>query len=167
MSPPLGQFDHHGAVRHHLQRHRHGVNFSLACLRRFWRGFHHQQRPAPNHVGRNGHTHNHTGGVGVPKLNQLHLVEGWTERIVYTIFADSSEVVLTGMTVTLLLYKSSAMTTPFAYAGVSGIETAAVGTVYFDPASTDLVQGRYFARWKVTDAAGKVAFFRIGSRSSG
>lgn len=87
------------------------------------------------------------------------MVEGWTERVKYTLTADGVAVNLTGMTVTLLLYDKDKI--PFAYGGSSGIVTAASGIVYFDPLASDLLDANapYYARWKVVDGAGKVSFF--------
>jgi len=89
----------------------------------------------------------------------LSVVEGWTERIKYTLTADGATVNLTGMSVTLLLYDVTK--TLFSYSGTSGVDTASSGIVYFDPAATDLLDANapYYARWKVTDGAGKVSFF--------
>lgn len=89
-------------------------------------------------------------------------VEGWTERINYTIYADGEPQVLTGMTVTLLLYDKHNL--PVDYDGTAGIENEATGLLYFDPASTDLLKSKspYYARWVVTDSGGQVAPFPSG-----
>lgn len=90
-----------------------------------------------------------------------NLVEGHTERIVETLLADGVAMNLTGKTVTLLLYDRQG--NQITYGGSSGIVTAADGTVYFDPASTDLLASKspYSVRWKVT-TAGKVAYWPEG-----
>ncbi len=91
-----------------------------------------------------------------------YLVEGWTERIVETLTTDGVAQNLTGLTVTMLLYDNT--DTKITYGGTSGIVSAAAGTVYFDPASTDLLASKspYSVRWKVTDGSGKVAYWPAG-----
>lgn len=84
------------------------------------------------------------------------LVQGWTERIKDNLLADGVAVNLTGYTVQLIAWNSSG---PVTLAGTSGIDTPLSGTVYFDPASGDLVKGTLKIRWKVTDPQGKVSFF--------
>jgi len=94
----------------------------------------------------------------------LELTEGWTERISYQLGADGSAPNLTGMIVTLVLYRNGDYTI-FPFLGTSGILTAATGIVYFDPAETDLVAANspYSGRWKVTDGAGKISYFPNGT----
>jgi len=84
------------------------------------------------------------------------LVEGWTERILDDLLSDGVAVNLTGYTVQLVAYNSSG---PVTLLGTAGIQDAVAGTVYFDPAPTDLVKGTLKIRWKVTDPGGKVVFF--------
>jgi hypothetical protein len=89
-----------------------------------------------------------------------YLVEGWTERIIDQLIADDVAVNLTGgTTVELVLYDKNG--TLKSIPSQSGIDTALVGKVYYDPASTDLKHSEspYSVRWKVTDVANKVAFF--------
>ena len=88
-----------------------------------------------------------------------NLVEGWTERIIYQLFADGVAHALTGGAVTLQLHTRTGA--PVAFAGTSNILDAATGKVYFDPASTDLLAANspYLVRWKFTDSGGKFSFF--------
>lgn len=94
-------------------------------------------------------------------------VEGWTERIRDQLFVTPAGTTtpvpldLTNWTVQLLLY--DVLNVPVAYSGTAGIDTALQGIVYFDPAPTDLLarHSPYSVRWKVTDNAGKVAFFPV------
>lgn len=87
-----------------------------------------------------------------------YLVEGWTERIRHQLFADGTAQNLTGATVALVAYSrtGSALT----LAGTAGVETAATGIVYFDPATTDFraTDSPLSVRWRVT-IGGKVAYF--------
>lgn len=91
----------------------------------------------------------------------LDLVEGWTERILYALGADGATQDLTGMTAELELYTRSGA--PITLGGTSGVlgGSETQGKVYFDPGANDLVNANspYSVRWKVTDGAGKVAFF--------
>lgn len=98
------------------------------------------------------------------------LVEGWTERIRSQLFADGSPFDLTNYdnnlpaSVTMLLFgKDRAQVN---YAGQAGVVSAeaASGIVFFDPGPNDLKASLspYTVRWKVTDSAGKVAFFPNG-----
>lgn len=91
-----------------------------------------------------------------------YLVEGWTERIVETLTTDGAAQNLSGVTVTLMLYDNT--DTQIAYGGTAGIDTAADGKVYFDPAAGDLLASKspYSVRWKVTDGSGKVAYWPAG-----
>ena len=96
------------------------------------------------------------------------LVQGWTERIRTQLFADGAAFDLTGYStspasVEMLLYnRSKLLVTP---TGISGIDTASAGIVYFDPASDDLLAAMspYYVRWKVTDSFGKMVFFPNGN----
>lgn len=89
----------------------------------------------------------------------LSIVEGWTDRISYQLYADGAAPNLTGMSAVLLLYTNSKGAFP--YSGTSGILSASSGTVYFDPAISDLLANNspYFVRWRVTDGSGKVSYF--------
>lgn len=88
-----------------------------------------------------------------------NLVEGWTERIIYQLFADGVAHSLAGGAVVLQLRTRTGAAVTFA--GTADILDAATGKVYFDPASTDLVAANspYLVRWKFTDSASKVSFF--------
>ena len=70
----------------------------------------------------------------------LSVVEGWTERIKYTLTADGATVNLTGMSVTLLLYDVTK--TLFSYSGTSGVDTASILAILstLEAAWTDLAQ---------------------------
>lgn len=87
-----------------------------------------------------------------------HVVEGWTERIRQQLFADGVAQNLTGATVALVAYSRTG--TLLTLSGTAGVETAATGIVYFDPASTDLKASNspLLVRWRVT-IGGKVAYF--------
>jgi hypothetical protein len=88
-----------------------------------------------------------------------NLVEGWTERIRQTLLGDNAAVNLTGLTVSLQLYdRNDRLTTP---SGAAGIDTAAAGIAYFDPAGGDLLArlSPYRIRWKVVDGSGKITYF--------
>ena len=93
------------------------------------------------------------------------LVEGWTERIEYQLTYKDKDTKqkknknLSGGTVALELFTSEGV--PVTYAGNSGIINPMEGTVYFDPAATDLkaALSPYLVRWKFTDSSGKVSFY--------
>ena len=87
----------------------------------------------------------------------LELVEGWTDRIIYTLKADGVAQAMAGMTVELLVYDSKKRRVMMT--GTAGILDAVAGEVYFDPASTDIIVGSYSVRWKLTDGTGKVVLF--------
>lgn len=85
--------------------------------------------------------------------------EGWTERIKYQLSADGAVLNLTGLSVALVGKDNLGIDAGFA--GAVGIDTPAAGTVFFDPAPSDLVASRspFRLRWQVTDGAGKIAYF--------
>lgn len=87
------------------------------------------------------------------------LIEGWQGRIIDQLVTENGPLPLTGMTVVLLMNDGSGAS--FAFAGTAGIETAATGRVYFDPASTDITvaRGPLAIRWKVIDGSSKPVFF--------
>jgi hypothetical protein len=90
-------------------------------------------------------------------------VEGWTVPLDFQLKDDNVAVNLTGMTVALVLQDNNGVViTP---AGTTSIFDAVTGKVRFSPAAADLVASKspYTARWKVTDGAGKVAFFPSGT----
>lgn len=90
----------------------------------------------------------------------LHIRDGWTERIKYQLSHDGGTIMdLTGMTVTLV--GEDRASTAITWAGTVGIDTAATGIAYLDPAATDLDAARspYRVRWAVTDSGGKTAYF--------
>jgi len=96
------------------------------------------------------------------------LVQGWTERIKTQLVADGAPFDLTGYatppaSVQMLLY--SRLGIPLTFTGSVGLDTPALGIVYFDPGSADLVasQSPYGVRWKITDSAGKSVFFPNGA----
>lgn len=91
----------------------------------------------------------------------LNLVQGWTEQIQDTLFADGVVQDLTGMTVQLVMYNSGKK--PVTLLGDTVIVNASEGVVGFNPATTDLLKGVYSIRWKVTDPSDRVAFFPSGS----
>lgn len=86
-------------------------------------------------------------------------VQGWTERIKYALARDGVALDLTGLSVALVGQDKNG--NAIAFTGSVGIDTALTGLVYFDPAVTDLVMANapYHVRWKVTDGAGKIAYF--------
>ncbi len=85
--------------------------------------------------------------------------EGWTERIKYDLTHDGAPLVLTGLTLALVAYDRNRNKKVFS--GTVGTADANAGTVYFDPASSDLKasESPYSISWSVTDGAGKTAFF--------
>lgn len=90
------------------------------------------------------------------------IVEGWTEPLDYQLKIDGAAANITGMTVALVLYdKTGAL---IAQAGVVSVVNAATGMVRYSPATDEILFAKqpYSARWKVMDAAGKVAFFPTG-----
>lgn len=90
----------------------------------------------------------------------LDIREGWTERIKYALTINDGTVLdMTGFTVALVGVDRAL--TALVFSGSVGIETAALGVVYFDPAVTDLSASNspYRLRWKVTDTSGKIAYF--------
>lgn len=86
------------------------------------------------------------------------LVEGWTERIISQVRATPPKSFV-GCTVELKLRTNAGALVSLG-GSVNWVD-ATEGTVYFDPASTDLTAANspYGVRWKVTDAANKVSFF--------
>lgn len=93
-----------------------------------------------------------------------YLVEGWTERIVETLTTDGAVQNLTGLTVSLLLYDNEDVLLGEYVSPKVGVVSAAAGTVFFDPGAGDLLAADtpHSVRWKVTDGAGKAAYWPSG-----
>jgi hypothetical protein len=93
----------------------------------------------------------------------LDLIEGWTERIGYQVYADGTAPDLTAATVTLVAWNPR--TDSLTMAGSAGlIGDGSTGQVYFDPDETDLTEARtpIFARFKIVDGSSKVSYFPTG-----
>lgn len=90
--------------------------------------------------------------------------EGWTERIKYNLTKkdeDGTESILdlSGLTVALVAFDKNRNAVTFS--GTVGVDDAEAGTVYFDPAASDLAvsSSPYSVTWRITDGVGKQAFF--------
>lgn len=92
-------------------------------------------------------------------MDREYLVEGWTERIREQLQSPPGTPFNLGAGTVELVVKDNAGAT-VTFLGTVGVETPSTGTVYFDPASGDLLASKapYRVHWKVT-IAGKVAFF--------
>jgi hypothetical protein len=92
------------------------------------------------------------------------IVEGETKRLTFTLQADGAAFVGTGFTLSDLVItgsdNSSVDTT-----GDFGWVSAAAGTVYYDPDSTDFVaiKSPYRVRFKVTAGDATVKYFPSGN----
>jgi hypothetical protein len=95
--------------------------------------------------------------------NLLEVVEGWTGRLPFTLYADDEEVDLTGMTVSLLLRNQSGDVTEYEdEVTVDPDQSANKGRVYFDPpenAFTVAAGPEFRARFRVVDGLDKQVFF--------
>lgn len=93
--------------------------------------------------------------------NTLPIREGWTERIRYRLTRNDppENVDLTGLTVDLVAYDNG--NSLLTFSGTVGSDDPSNGVVYFDPSVSDLESGNspYRVRWKITDSAGKIAYF--------
>lgn len=96
------------------------------------------------------------------------ITEGWTEELpAFTLLANGVPQDLTGMTVALVLRDGNGALVTIA--GTTRVDASpSTGKVYYAPASTDLSAARsaYSVHWRVTDGAGKVAFFPNGTPDS-
>lgn len=92
----------------------------------------------------------------------IKLVEGWTERIRYTLLSDGVAQSLVGMTIALKLYTRTGLSVSLT--GTGGVINAAGGVVYYDPSPLELLSANspYIARWEVTDSGGKKAYYPNG-----
>jgi hypothetical protein len=88
------------------------------------------------------------------------IVEGWTQRLTFTLLSDGVALVATGFTLSNL-YLTDARGRAIDTSGDFGWINAAAGTVYYDPDVTDFVavNGPYTVRYEVTDGAGKIAYW--------
>lgn len=93
---------------------------------------------------------------------QIDVTEGWTGDIDVQLLADGDAVDLSGATVELVLTGRDgvAVTTT----GDVTVFDAAAGKVRYNPDAADLAAAKspYRARYKVTDAGGKIVFFPSG-----
>lgn len=90
----------------------------------------------------------------------LDIVEGWTGPIDMQLKVDGTSLVLsTGETVELILKRSDRETV--STTGEVVVVTATCGVIRYSPSVLDFVAkwSPYFARFKVTDATGKIVFF--------
>jgi hypothetical protein len=91
-----------------------------------------------------------------------HFTEGWTTPIEYQLKKNGAAFNATGMTVeTILTDKDKVEITEV---GSTAWSDAANSIVKYSPAASDLTAARspMGIRWKVTDGAGKIAFFPQG-----
>jgi hypothetical protein len=88
------------------------------------------------------------------------IVEGWTERISFTLKSDGTAINGTGLTLTDVIITARDGTV-VETTGDFGWLVQASGTIFYDPDSTDFTAGKspYRVRAKVTDGSGKVVFF--------
>lgn len=96
----------------------------------------------------------------------LRVVEGWTGRLgPFTLKLNGTPVDLTGMTVELSLrtHGASQETAITGTVEADADQVANAGQVNYDPAPADLVKGRYYTRFKVTDGEGAVVYFPNGT----
>lgn len=93
-----------------------------------------------------------------------NLVEGWTERIRYRLYADGVSPSLSGATVALIAHSRQGVA--LTMAGTAGVVDAGTAEVYYDPAANDFsaANSPLQVRWKVT-IGGKVAFFPNADQS--
>lgn len=90
----------------------------------------------------------------------LDIRQGWTERIRYALTINDGTIIdLTNMTIALVGQDRSS--SPLTFTGTVGSDDPTAGTVYLDPAATDLLASNspYRVRWSVTDSNGKTAYF--------
>jgi len=94
------------------------------------------------------------------------VVEGWTKTLEYELRGDGAPVAITGQTVELLLTDKDSQTVSTTGKVVNQDDgsSANKGFVGYNPASGDLlaVKSPYSMRWKLTDLAGKIAFWPSG-----
>jgi hypothetical protein len=91
------------------------------------------------------------------------IVEGWTQRLTFTLTSDGSAYNGTGITVSDLII-TGRDGTAVDTTGDFGWVTASAGTVYYDPDAADFSASLspYFVRVKLTDGSGKIAYFPNG-----
>jgi hypothetical protein len=89
--------------------------------------------------------------------------EGWTARIEHTLQHDGVSFNASGMTPSLSLRDKDGNVVTFT--GSVAWADSSVSRIRFTPSSTDLVQAKspYKLHWKVTDGAGKIAFYPQGA----
>lgn len=75
--------------------------------------------------------------------------------------ADGSPLSMAGMQVVLVVHDQTGVAK--AIAGVATIEDPDAWLVKFSPDAADFVEGRWRARYKVTDGTGKIGYFPSGS----
>jgi hypothetical protein len=82
-------------------------------------------------------------------MEPVDLVEGWTERVDFTLYADGAAIDLTGRTVTIHVRDKNGDDP--GWLGSVAIVTAASGQVGYTPNSADLVatEGPYTVRFKI------------------
>lgn len=92
----------------------------------------------------------------------VEVVEGWTDPLDFTLKVNGVPKDLTGMTVLLQMWDNAG--NAIILTGSTSVPTPASGLVRFSPGSGDLTQARspIKARWKVTDAGGKIGYFPNG-----
>lgn len=95
------------------------------------------------------------------------VTEGWTEPIIHTLLNDGAAVLIQGLTIALIMYGSdhAALSTSGKVTNLDDGTAPNKGKVKFSPGSSDLVEAKspYTVKWKVTDGAGKDAFWPNGA----
>jgi hypothetical protein len=94
------------------------------------------------------------------------VVEGETEPIVHQLLSDGTPFLIQGLTVELILEKKDGtiITTAGKLANLDDGTEGNRGKMQYSPSAGDFVKAGsdYYVRWKVTDGAGKVAFWPGG-----
>ena len=95
----------------------------------------------------------------------LEITEGWTAPIDYQLLDDGVAVDHTGFTVALILKDAFGGAPSTTSTGEVAYLTSTDAKVRYQPSSGDLRASRspYTARFKVTDGAGKIAFYPQGA----
>lgn len=103
----------------------------------------------------------------------LSVVSGWTGRLgAFTLKADGTPLVLTGLTVTIVIHKpDGTLVTPGGTLTVDPDQTANPGKVYYSPGTADFVwadppgteRQPYRIHFKVVDSDSKVVYFPNGA----
>lgn len=98
----------------------------------------------------------------------INVVEGQTAAIYHylkiddevPVNTDGSAISMAGMAVAFIVHDVDG--DAIVIAGSATVEDGATWLVKFSPDAADFVAGRYRARYKVTDGAGKIGYFPSG-----